>query len=234
MNIELPIEIPFDRPVEGPPSPFGQCGRCHQVAIGPRTCSGCDAKLPHGGDPWPRSEFAELWDDIVFAYNHERPEIAAVVSAEYFEASVFDLIYWGTVWLDPQLNWIGAAFEEVKSKEERIWVYLDQIRSRDATDEALQRLFAVTGRQMLEKVLGPDAVPFWENYCRLDDLRNRIVHRGQRVWYRTIAPQQDPLYAERILRASMEWVPTCWVVFSRLWNEYIHKAMHGNATPGGH
>lgn len=233
MTIDLPIELSLDRPVERPDSPFGECGRCEYVRPDLRKCPGCGIDLPTGGNPWPRLKFIELWDDVVFAYNAERPEIAAVVSAEYFEASMFDLIYWGTVWLDPELNWIGAAFEEVRQKEERIWKHLDTIRGRSATDKALQQIFSATGKQMLQKALGADAQPFWEDYCRLAGLRNNIVHRGLRLRYRTVSIEQDGTAAHQTLIASIHFVPTCWVVFSRLWNEYIHPPMLERAKREG-
>jgi hypothetical protein len=78
---------------------------------------------------------------------------------------------------------------------------------------------------MLERVLGDEAEPFWQNYRRLADFRNQMVHKGLRVWHRTVDVEQDRQTADRMLTASMYFVPACWVVFSKLWNEYIHKAM---------
>ena len=154
MGIDLPISLKLSRPMERPRSPYGQCGQCQYIGtnihIG-TDCPMCGASQAQSCGVWPAPEFDELWDDVVFAWNHERAEIASVVSAMYLEASVFDLIKWGTHWLDPELNWIGAAFEEVREKSERIWEYLLSIRSNDATDDALKRLFGAPGGQSCSK-----------------------------------------------------------------------------------
>lgn len=229
MAIDLPIEINLSRPMEPPVSPYATCGQCEYVGTDIHLgadCPACGASQAHACGMWPAPEFNELWDDIVFAWNNERAEIGAVVSAMYFEASVFDLIKWGTHWLDPELNWIGAAFEEVGEKSDRIWAYLLTIRSNDATNDALKRLFGVDGKVMLQTALGEEAGPFWQNYRCLAEFRNEIVHKGRRVRYRTVGDvAQDRQTADRMLTASMYFVPTCWVVFSRLWNKYIHNEM---------
>jgi hypothetical protein len=228
MGISLPIELKLERPMQRPRSPYGRCGVCEYVGTDVRlraVCPACGTMQAGSCGLWPSPEFEELWDDIVLAWNHKRAEVATVVSAMYFEASVFDLIRWGTHWLDPELNWIGASFEEVGDKSERIWAYLLSIRSPKATDNALKRLFGANGKTMLYAILGDEAKAYWANYRRLADFRNEIVHRGRRVCYRTITDNQDHSMAERMLKASMYWIPTCWVVFSGLWNEYIHKPM---------
>jgi|GEM_PF-5594858 len=228
MGIDLPITLTLSRPMERPTSPYGQCGQCQYVGTDIHLgtdCPACGGSQAQSCGVWPAPEFNELWDDIVFAWNNERAEIAAVVSAMYFEASVFDLIKWGTHWLDPDLNWIGAAFEEVREKSERIWEYLLSIRSYDATNDALKRLFGVNGKTMLQTVLGDEAEPFWDNYRRLAEFRNQIVHKGRRVWCRTVEVDHDRSAADRMLTASIYFVPRCWVVFSKLWNEYIYKPM---------
>lgn len=236
MTIELPIALDLERPMERPESPYGQCGACQYVGTDAHlggTCPACGQSFARSCGCWPNPEFIEIWDDVVFAYNHERVEMAAVASAMYFEAHVFDLIRWGTSWLDPDLNWIGAEFSEVREKTERIWQYLLTIKSNKATNEALKRLFDLDGRQMLESVLGPeDANAFWANYSNLADLRNRMVHKAMRVAYRTVDVSSDGATGQQILTASIHFVPTCWVVFSKLWNEYIHKRMLARKSQG--
>ena len=228
MLIKLPIDLSLLLPMERPASPYGKCGQCYYVGTDIQlgtACPACSASQVGNCGRWPSPEFNELWDDVVFAWNNERAEIAAVVSATYLEASVFDLMKWGTHWLDPDLNWIDAELEDVGSKSERIWAHLLNVRSQAATDDALKHLFGVNGKEMLQTVLGDDAVPFWQNYRRLADFRNQIVHQGRRVWYRTVNTSQARAPADQMLTASMYFVPTCWVVFSKLWNEYIHKPM---------
>ncbi|HEY3245837.1 MAG TPA: hypothetical protein VGM03_21050 [Phycisphaerae bacterium] len=237
MSIPLPIELHLTRPMTRPDSPYGQCGQCQYVgtdiSLG-LICPACGASQATACGVWPSPEFVELWDDVIFAWNENRPELCAVLCATYFEASVFNLIYYGTCWLDPELNWIGAAFGEVRDKSERIWEYLLRIRSTDATEQALRRLFGVDGKTMLETVLGAEAKPFWDNYRRLAEFRNQIVHKGRRLWYRTVNVNQDRAAADQMLAAGMFFVPTCWVVFSKLWNEYVHKPMRAKAISKPH
>ena len=119
-------------------------------------------------------------------------------------------------------------------KSERICDYLRGIRSQPGTEQALKKLFGAGEQDMLRKVLGSQADEFWENYRRLAEFRNQIVHKGRRVWYRTVGDvSQDRRPAEQMLTASMYFVPTCWVVFSNLWNEYIHKPMLASKKGGG-
>jgi RNA polymerase subunit RPABC4/transcription elongation factor Spt4 len=120
MSIDLPITLELCRPMERPSSPYGHCGQCEYVgtdiSLG-STCPACGASQTNACGVWPTPEFQEIWDDIVFAWNNERAEIASVAAAMYFEASVFHLIKWGTHWLDPKLNWIGAAFDEIPGNQ---------------------------------------------------------------------------------------------------------------------
>ena len=93
MTIDLPITLTLSRPMERPASPYGQCGQCQYVgtdiSLG-TNCPACGASQEGACGLWPSPEFNELWDDVVFAWNNKRAELAAVVSAMYFEASVFD------------------------------------------------------------------------------------------------------------------------------------------------
>lgn len=177
----------------------------------------------------------ELWNDAVFAWNYEKAELATVIAAMQFEASTFFLLYWATVWLDPDLNWIGADFEELRDKNERIHAYLDTITTFDKTNDALTRVFGVGGKQMLRTVLGPDADPLWANYTTCRHWRNKIAHCGKRIYYETIPANMRATQAtarDQVLRASLRFVPECWVVFSKLWNEYIHKPMWAKVQAG--
>lgn len=177
----------------------------------------------------------ELWHDQVFCWNHQKAEMATVVAAMYFEASTFMLLYWATCWLNPELNWLNAQFEELRDKEERIQAYLNSLDSVRKTNEALVRAFGLNGQQMLERVLGNDAAPFWANYMLCRKWRNQIAHRGKRMYYETIPEDMRRRHQparDQSLRASLQFVPQCWVVFSRLWNEYIHKPMWARAQAG--
>ncbi len=141
----------------------------------------------------------------------------------YFEGSQFDLIHQGTRRFDPELKMVGVEFRDLREKSARLWTHLNSIRNRSQVDKAFKALFGVGGKQMLQKVLGPDAQEFWNNYRRLAEFRNAMIHKARRLWFRTIENPQDRSAAERMLAASVHFVPTCWVVFSKLWNEYIHK-----------
>lgn len=229
MPIDLPLKLDFVRPLSPPDTPYRQCNRCQFIAIPTQPdarCPGC------GGSPadriWPEVELLELWHDEVFCWNHEKAEIATVVAAMYFEASTFHLLFWATCWLDRDLNWRNARLDELRDKQERIQVYLNSLTTVEKTSEALVRAFGVNGKQMLEHVLGGEAGPFWANYTLCRNWRNQIAHRGKRIYYETIleAVRRDNQPArDQALRASLKFVPQCWVVFSKLWNEYIHKAM---------
>jgi len=229
MSIRMPIQIDLSRPKQSEETPYGQCDRCHYVGIeiaNERTCPTCKAKM-RDYTVWPDPELIELWHEEVAMWNQERVELAVVVAAMYFEASVFRMIYWGTVWLDPDLNWIGAEFNEIREKTERIWTFLNSIRSHKDTDAALKRLFGVSGQDMLKKVIGEkDAACFWENYRKLAAYRNKIIHCGKRAIYRAFGePQVEESKAVEILNWCLCFIPTCWIVFSQLHNEYIHKPM---------
>lgn len=230
MGIDLPITLTRARPIEAQSSPYNQCGMCQYVGVDVYPSSeypACRTNL-NACLGWPDPALEELWHDEVFCWNHEKPELASVVAAMYFEASVFNLLHVGTKLLDPELTVIGAAFGEVQDREERIWKYLETINNWAATDAALEKVFGINGKTMLEAVLGTDADAFWENYSKLKQWRNQIAHRGRRIYYITVDDdqQQDEVQVKvRMLRASLHFVPECWVVFSRLWNEYIHKPM---------
>lgn len=229
MSIDLPIKLEFDRPLEAPDTPYRQCDTCQHIAIpnGPDACcAGC------GGAPadriWPEPELIELWHDEVFCWNHKKAELATVVAAMYFEASVFMLIFWRAYLLDPDLKCIGAPFAELKNRRVRIQKYLLMIRSPKATEKAIKKLFGVRRQEMLETVLKGDASRFWATYEGCREWRNRIIHRGKRIYYETLADRMRPRNVsarDRALCASLQFIPRCWVVFSRLWNEYIHEPL---------
>ncbi|MCK4603034.1 MAG: hypothetical protein KAU28_11245 [Phycisphaerae bacterium] len=231
MTIHLPIEIDAKRPLTPPETPYGQCGHCQHVSTEIRSknyCPGCN-KTRQSCGIWPEAELIELWHEEVAMWNDQRVELATVIAAMYFEASAFRLLYWGTVWLDPELNWIGAAFEEIKDKEKRIREFLYSIRSAKDTQAAFKKLFGVRGQEMLATTMGEkDASLFWNNYLQLADFRNQIVHKGRRAVYRALEKGRWTV-VEKTFKEHLNWclvfIPTCWVVFSRLHNEYIHKPM---------
>jgi len=229
MPIELPIRVEPVRPMPPTESPYGQCGHCHYIGtevILDGTCPVCGVHFSDGILCWPQPQMIELWEDEVFCWNHEKAELATVVAAMYFEASVFNLLYWATCWLDPDLNWIGAEHHEVREKSERIWRHLEGITNLEKTNEALKRIFGVDGKTMLQTVLKEDTEAFWQNYLNCRNWRNQIAHRGRRIYYATVPDhmkKHDVQVKEQALWASLVFIPHCWVVFSRLWNEYIHK-----------
>ncbi len=144
----------------------------------------------------------------------------------YFEASVFNFLFYGTRWRDPNLSSIGVEMPALLEREGCIWEYLESLNSLKKTDAALKRLFGADGKTMLGTVLGPDAEEFWENYLNCRRWRNQISHRGHRIYFETVPQHQQAdagIVRDRTLRASLCFVPTCWVVFSKLWNEYLHK-----------
>lgn len=231
--IEIPIELALERPMKVPDSPYGQCSRCYYVCTDiprARRCPVCGAQQ-QDYTKWPDPELQELWKEQADIWDQSKGELTVIIAAMYFEASVFHLIFWGTVWLDPQLNWIAANVEEAPDKQKRIWEYLDTIRSHQDTDEALKRLFGRDGKQMLRTVLADnDARDFWKNYLALAKARNQILHRGRRHTFTSKTGQAilcDPQYAKR-LDWCLKWIPICWTVFSKLHNEYIHKPMWKN------
>ncbi|MHC4441242.1 MAG: hypothetical protein ACYTF1_00475 [Planctomycetota bacterium] len=231
MTIQLPIQLEQKRPIEPPGSPYNQCGYCYYVGIDVQLAAKCPVckKYLGGCIGWPDPSLIELWHDEIFCWNNEKPELAIIINAMYFEASVFDLIHAGVRWLDPQLNLIGAEYEEVPDRQERIWRYFDTINNRKKTEDALQKLFGVDGNTMLRTVLGTDARPFYENYLRMSNWRNQIAHRGRRIYYDTVPEHMqddDEHVKQHILWASLNFIPECWVVFSQLWNEFIHKPMY--------
>ena len=232
MALKSPIKIELCRPFDTPETPYGRCENCQYVSMGlvsERRCPLCGSDAQQGYTIWPDPELAELWRDEVAMWNQKRAELAVVTAAMYFEASVFHLIYWATVWLDPDLNWIGCSLEEFADKEKRIWAHLDSIKSSQDTNAALEKVFGVRGKGMLENVLGAeDAAFFWENYQKLAEQRNHIVHRGSRIMYhRADGPQAAVAGSEpeQLLAWCLRFVPVCWEVFAKLHNEYIHEPM---------
>jgi len=210
--------------------PYGQCSSCYYVSTDiPRAekCPVCGAQQQNH-TKWPDPELQELWKDQVDIWNQSKVELAVIIAAMYFEGSVFHLIFWGTVWLDPELNWIEASFEEGPDKKTRIWKYLDTLHSPQDTDKALRRLFGQCREQMLQTVLGDaDTHSYWECYRDLAKERNQILHRGRRHVFTDENRQAilgDTRYGER-LDWCLKWIPICWTVFSKLHNEYIHKPM---------
>ena len=227
----VPIALERRRPIEPPPSsPYSQCGQClyvgSDVQLGDK-CPKCGTYLS-ALSAWPEPQHEELWHDEVFCWNHEKVELATIVAAMHFEAMLFNMIYCGLRWLDPKLSTIGSSFGEYPKKEERIWRFLESVRSPKATEKVLRRVFGVGLKQMLQQVCGDDADPFWQNYRMCAEWRNQIVHRGRRIYYETVPARQqnraEPV-KERTLWASLNFVPQCWFVFSELWNEYIHRPM---------
>ena len=231
MDICLPISLEQKRPLEPPESPYNQCGCCEYVGrdvkLG-RECPACSTHLD-GCLGWPHDELMELWHEEVLCWNHKKAELATVVAAFYFEASVFNMLYWATSWLDPCLKKLGALPGDVRDREEKIWQYLASLDNIKKTNAALQKVFGDDGEIMLATVLGKkDAASFWRNYMNGREWRNQIAHRGRRIYFERVpAEQQRQAAAERdeMLWASLNFIPQCWVVFSRLWNEYIHKPM---------
>lgn len=231
MPIDIAIALELIRPLPVPDTPYRQCEICQHVAIpsgASSQCPGCNG--PPASKYWPEVELIELWNDEVNCWNHEQAELAVVVAAMYFEASVFTLLYWGTCWLDAELNWIGAEWDETHDKSERIQAYLNTLRNQEKTDEALRRVFGAGGKQMLESVLGDEARTFWTEYCEFRKLRNLIAHRGKRIYYTTIPEDMSREQAgarDRVLHRALRFIPECWAVFRLLWNEYIYKSLNG-------
>ena len=114
------IQIEWKRPLQNIEPPYGQCDRCHYVFVtASRICPICPRDHQGGYTLWPDPELTELWYDAIAMWNERRVELSAVVAAMYFEGSVFHLIFWGTVWLDPELNWIGLNFDETANKDKQ-------------------------------------------------------------------------------------------------------------------
>ncbi len=224
------IQIELKRPLQNVEPPYGQCDRCHYVStdiVSNRICPICRCNHQGGYNHWPDPELEELWQDAIAMWNEERVELSSVVAAMYFESSVFHLIFWGTVWLDPKLKWIDLDFDETAKKQKEIWAFLNSIRTRKSTNEALKRIFGLTGKEMLVKVMGEnDAKSFWENYLMLAKYRNDIVHKGRRSIIRI---EQTPVLSDPNSNARLDWcikfILTCWCVFAKLHNEFIHKSM---------
>ena len=233
--LKSPIKIDLCRQqsgqLEAPQTPYGRCERCQHVSTelaSKRTCPICKGDCQGGYTLWPDPELEELWRDEVAMWNEQRVELAAIVSAMYFEASVFRLIFWAAAWLDPELKWIGCSAEDFPGKERKIWAFLNSIRNINDTKAALERLFHSTRQQMLIKALGQDdAKCIWKEYRKLAEYRNDIIHKGKRAVLRgengqvLLADQNT----EQILDWCLKFIPICWDVFSKLHNEYIHKPM---------
>jgi len=225
------IEIELKRPLKNFEPPYAQCDKCHYVCTEipqTRVCPVCKSTYEQGYTHWPDVELTELWYDQIAMWNDERVELSAVVAAMYFESSVFHLIFWGTVWLDTKLNWIGLDFDETAKKQKEIWDYLNSIRSHKDTEAALKRLFNSTGQQMLTRVLEPDyAKHIWENYRKMAEYRNQVVHQGRRSVIRvtSLTPVVSDPNSEAMLDWCLKFVPACWNVFAKLHNEFIHKPM---------
>jgi hypothetical protein len=227
MNIRIPIKIDLSRPKKVEDSPYGICDHCLYVGteiVSKRECPICHTNNQNYTN-WPVPELIELWHEEVAMWNQERVELAVVIAAMYFEASVFSLIYQGTTLLDPELNWIGTAFDSIREKTERIWAFLYNIRTHNDTDAVLTRLFGASGRDMLIRILERnDADDYWDNYRKLAEYRNKIVHCGKRAIYRAFGePQIEEPEAYNTLNWCLHFIPICWTVFSKLHNEYIHK-----------
>jgi len=234
--IPLPITLDYLTRIETPPdTPFRQCGSCQyvgRVEEFAHKCPVCESTYRDVAPAtWPELDVLELWHEEVFCWNHQRAELATAVAAFYFEASLFNFLLWGTRWLDPKRNWIKAEPEEYREKEDAIWKYLETLRSPQKCDQALTDLFGTSLQGMLRNVLGPDFEGFWKNYEHCRKWRNEIAHRGRRILFASV-PEEDQEDArwesEQMLRASLDFVLTCWIVFARLWNEYIHKRMFMN------
>ena len=233
--LKSPIKIDLCRQqsgqLEAPQTLYGRCERCQHVSTelaSKRTCPICKGDCQEGYTLWPDPELEELWRDEVAMWNEQRVELAAVVSAMYFEASVFHLIFWATAWLDPELKWIGCSAEDFPDKERKIWAFLNSIRNLNDTEKALKRLFCCTGQEMLIKALGQDdAKSIWEEYRKLAEYRNKVIHQGRRSVIRTSGETlvTSDLKAGEILDWCLKFIPICWDVFSKLHNEYIHKPM---------
>jgi hypothetical protein len=230
--LESPIKIDLIRPLDAPKTPYGRCEKCQYVStdlVSKQVCPVCNANSQQGYTHWPDPELEELWFDEVEMWNQQRVEIAVVTAAMYFEASVFHLIYWATCWLDPDLHWLGCSFEEFPEKQRKIWSFLCTIKSPRETDKALKRLFKATGQEILKKVLGEDDADFfWEDYRKLSEYRNEVVHKGRRALYRVGDGSSVIVHesnAEKILDWCLRFIPICWNVFSKIHNEFIHKTM---------
>ena len=211
-------------------SPYAQCDQCYYVSKKlklQRICPVCQTNHQQGYTIWPDPELEELLTDEVAMYNQQRVELSAVVATMYFESSVFHLIFWGALWLDPKLNWIGLDSDEIPKKQKEIWAFLNSIRTHKNTDAALKRIFGLSGREMLIKVLGQDKANFfYQEYGNLADYRNKTVHQGRRsVIRRNNTPTISDPKANQILDWCLKFVYLCRDVFAKLHNEFIHKPM---------
>ena len=226
MAIELNLN---ERPLKAIPSPYGQCTKCKYVYEGisiEKKCPGCGLQQLYP-NPWPEDQLLELWNEQIDLWNRERVELAVIVAAMYFESSVFQLLYLGNIWLDPELNWLDTSTEEQPRKTEAIWSHLIRIHSFKDTKKEIRRLFKASFRDMLQAVLGDDGEYYWTCYRGLTVQRNHIIHRGRRstvrddsgkiLWAQPEVPLQ--------LNWCLKWIPHCWAVFSKLHNKYIHRHM---------
>jgi hypothetical protein len=224
------IQMELKRPMQNIEPPYGQCDRCQYVSIdivNTRICPVCRCKHQGGYKHWPDPELEELGYDAIAMCNEQRVELAAVVAAMYFESSVFHLMYWGCGWLDSELSWIGLDFNETAKKQKQIWSFLDSIRTRQATNKALKRIFGLTDQEMLIRVLGEnEAESFLKDYRELAEYRNGVIHKGRRSIIRIDGiPVRSDRNSGAILDWCLEFIPACRSLFAKLHNEFLHKPM---------
>jgi hypothetical protein len=232
-ELKSPIKIDLCRKpsvqLEIPQTPYGRCEKCQYVStelVLKRTCPICKGDCQEGYTLWPDPELEELWRDEVAMWNDNRVELAAIVSAMYFEASVFHLMFLSAAWLDQELNWVGCSVEDFPDKERKIWDFLNSIRNRNDIEKALKRLFCCTSQEMLIKTLGQDdAKSILKEYRKLAEYRNKVIHQGKRSMIRTNGetPVVSDPNSEAILDWCLKFIPICWNVFAKLHNEFIHK-----------
>lgn len=238
MGFQLPIDLKYERPLDPVPvPPFAKCS-CEHIDrdVQPGTfCSACGTPREYP-TVWPPVHLIEWWNEEVFCWNHERAELATIVAGVTFEAFESELLYYGLKWLHPTLRTIGCSFDQIRPGEECIEKYLQSLDNRSKLNKAYKELFGTDPKTMLKAVLDTEAAGFWANYMKGRRWRNRFLHRGQRVFFETVPREIQDRHLperERILEASLWFVPACWEVFSRLWNEFIHKRMLARKQSGG-
>src|SRR5690606_24934167 len=115
--------IEFTRPMTTPRLPYRICGLCHYVAKWEEArerCPGCGTPTNGEGMFWPEGTLCDLWDDEVLCWNKQKPELATIVAAFYYEASAYNLLHKGLEWLDPEFTIIGAEVLEYPKQEAAI------------------------------------------------------------------------------------------------------------------